>query len=312
MSHALAQIRIGGDAACDNDFFRTRVDRGTQCRVRHHVDRPVLEGLGDVGSDDLLSLLLGGVDIVDDRRFESAVRKVIALFVFERHGQPHAVLALFGELLYLGSARIFQPEHARDLVERLTRGVVLRRPQQLDLVKSRHLCDRGMTAARDQANVRRFEVGKREVVGGDVSLDVIDRNQRLVQRVRERLCERHSYEQRPQKSRTVRHRHAVEFVRPHARIGERFGHDARYRHDVIARRDLGDDAAVAFVDVDLRRDHVGEDLSAARDRARGLVARRLDREYEQVVPAPHRLDLFARTLVPTAHITPWTSSKSRR
>ena len=59
--------------------------------------------------------------------------------------------------------------------------------------------------------------------------------------------------------------------------------DADDRLGVLAARDLGHHAAEARVEVDLARDHVGEQLAAAaHDRRGGLVARRLDREDELV------------------------------
>jgi hypothetical protein len=67
---------------------------------------------------------------------------------------------------------------------------------------------------------------------------------------------RHTHEQRPDQSRPARDGNRVDAVEPGARIGQRALHDTADVAHVLARRDLGHDAAVLAVDVDLGRDDV--------------------------------------------------------
>src|SRR6185369_11288991 len=77
-----------------------------------------------------------------------------------------------------GTARVAETEEAGTLVERLARSVVERRPQDpeprvvLDVEQQR------VPAAREQAQERRVDRVGLEVQRGDVSLQMVDRNER--------------------------------------------------------------------------------------------------------------------------------------
>ena len=74
----------------------------------------------------------------------------------------------------------------------------------------------------------------------------------------------------------------VDFVERQPRPLERVADRRQDELEVPPRCDLGHDAAVARMELRLRRDDIGEDLAAGRDDGRrGLVAARLDAEHGQ-------------------------------
>ena len=100
-------------------------------------------------------------------------------------------------------------------------------------------------AARDQAHVRRVErIGLQEV-RGDVAVEVVDGHERQPARGRERLGAGEPDEQRADEPRAPRDRDALDVVEPRAGPGERVVDDRVDQLEVMARGDLGHDAAVA-------------------------------------------------------------------
>ena len=129
-----------------------------------------------------------------------------------------------------------------------------------------------------QRNGGSSEVGC-EVEGGDVPVEVVDRHEREPPRPGERLGRGKADEERPDQARTARDGDRVDVVQARAPPGERLAENGSDQLEVSARRDLGDDAAVARVQVGLRGDDVGEDTPVARDEGGGrLVAGGLDPE----------------------------------
>ena len=64
------------------------------------------------------------------------------------------------------------------------------------------------------------------------------------------------------------------------------------------RRDFGDDAAVDFVELDLRRDRIGQHNAAViHNRGAGFVAGRFYCEYTRVACAYEFSGLFARDFI---------------
>ena len=136
-----------------------------------------------------------------------------------------------------------------------------------------------VAAAREQAEKRRLDRVGLEVERGDVAVQMVDRRERQAARPGERLRRRDPDEQRADETRALRDRDGVDVVERRARLAERLAHDRGDELEVAPRRDLGDDAAVARVQVGLRGDDVRADLARlGHERRRGLVAGRLDPE----------------------------------
>src|SRR5262249_41110776 len=96
-------------------------------------------------------------------------------------------------------------------------------------------------------------------------------------RVRQRLGRLDADQQRTHEPRPARHGDAVQVGEPDARVGDGAPEHGRDGRDVLARRDLGHDAAVLGVHEDLGRDDVGAHAPTILDDGRRrLVARGLD------------------------------------
>ena len=136
-----------------------------------------------------------------------------------------------------------------------------------------------------------------EVQRGDVPVEVVDPDERQATRPRDRLRGGDADEQRADQPRPLRHGDAVDVVERRARLGERLADDRRDELEVAARGNLGDDAAVARVQIGLRGDDARANLPVLRDeRRRGLVATRLDPE-DQASASFHMMSASSRLSV---------------
>ena len=92
--------------------------------------------------------------------------------------------------------------------------------------------------------------------GVDVTLEMVDADQRLPQRLRYRLAVHQPHQERPDQPRSLRHRDRAHFVQrdsgPAARLLDH-GHDLA---QVFARCEFRHHAAILFVGQDLRGDDV--------------------------------------------------------
>ncbi len=109
---------------------------------------------------------------------------------------------------------------------------------------------------------------------------MMDADERQSPSVRDRFSDLQRDEERADEPRSARHRDRVDVGQADPSSLERLRDDGHHVDDVVARGELGHDAAVLGVDVDLRGDHVGEDVRAVLDNRRGgLVARALEAEH---------------------------------
>ena len=177
------------------------------------------------------------------------------------------------------AAGIAEAEQPRALVERLAGRVVERRAEHVEPGVILDVEEERVAAACEQAEEGRLDRVGLEKERRDVAVQVIDRRQREPQRPRQRLRRGEPDEERPDQPGPARDRDALDVRQLGARLAERLAEDRRHELEVPARRDLGDDAAVAGVQVGLRRDDVGADLAVVGDESRGgLVTRRLEPE----------------------------------
>ena len=188
-------------------------------------------------------------------------------------------VAVSSQPLERGAARIAEAEQPRALVECLAGGVVERLAD--DLISGAligHAREQRVPAAGDQAEERGLERRRTQECGRDVSVQVIDRRQRQLVRRSESLRRRHADEQRGHQSRPAGDRDHPDAGERRPRPRERVVDHVTDQLEVMTRRDLGHDPAVAVVDA-LRGDHVRSDLSlAGDDRRAGIVTTRLERE----------------------------------
>ena len=120
-------------------------------------------------------------------------------------------------------------------------------------------------AGGSQTEEGRLERLRREEVGGDVALQVIDRDQRQAAGGGDRLRGRDADQEGADQPRPDRDRDRLDLVERHPGLLQRGADDRRRQLQVMARGDLGDDAAEARVGGGLRGDHVGEDPPAGED-----------------------------------------------
>ena len=141
-----------------------------------------------------------------------------------------------------------------------------------------HAGQQRVAARGEQAQERRLDRVGREEVGGDVALEVVDGRQRQPPRGGQALGGGDADEQRADQARALGDRDQLGVVERGARLGEGVVDDRVDELEVVARGDLGHDAAVAVVDA-LGGDDVRADLAGAGDHRRaGVVAGRLERE----------------------------------
>jgi hypothetical protein len=108
-----------------------------------------------------------------------------------------------------------------------------------------------------------------------MTLEVVDRHQRLAGRPRDRLGGHQPDDQPADQARPGGRGNRIDLVERHIGAGERFLDQPVQRLDMRARRDLRHDAAIGAVFVELRQHDVGEDFAAAVLMARDDGSRRL-------------------------------------
>ena len=179
-----------------------------------------------------------------------------------------------------GAAGIAEPEQSRALVERLPGRVVDRRAEHAVAVAILDVEQERVAAAREEAEERRLERVRPEVERRDVALQVVDGREREADGPRRAPSPRSgptsSAPTSPGPCVTATASTSSSEAPPADSASAMTGDDEL---EVAPRRDLGDDAAVARVQLRLRRDDVRADLPLRRDeRRRGLVAGGLDPE----------------------------------
>ena len=139
-------------------------------------------------------------------------------------------------------------------------------------------------AERTAARREQQQVGKAQACIGQprrqrMTFQVIDRDQRLFARHRQRLCGNEADHDPADQARTGSGGNGIDISQPHAGIGQRFRDQGSQPLDMRARRDLGNDPAIGPVRIVLRGDPLGKDRPVgAHQRGRGFVAGRFNAE----------------------------------
>ena len=122
-----------------------------------------------------------------------------------------------------------------------------------------------------------------KLVDGDVGRQVVHPVQRLAERVGVCLRRRDAHHEGPGQAGARGYRDRVDVGRAHARLREGALKHGDHRFQVRPAGHLGDHAAEPGVLVHRRRHLVGEQFPAADDADAGLIAGRLDAEYQRGV-----------------------------
>jgi hypothetical protein len=189
-------------------------------------------------------------------------------------------VALLREALQRGAAGEREAEQAGALVEGLPRRVVERAAEDLEARVVGHVDQQRVPAGGDEAEEGRLERAVPEVqeVRGDVALEVVDGRERQAARRGDPLRRGDADEQRAGEAGALRDGDELDVVEGRARARERVVDDDVREVEVVARGDLGHDAAVRVVDA-LGGHDVGPHLAVAgHDGGAGVVAAGLDPE----------------------------------
>ena len=203
-----------------------------------------------------------------------------------RIGRLNLCEILLGDLVDLGASRIAESEKLRRLVESLARGIVKGLSDDLVASVFRHVDPVRMSARNGEAKRRR--TGFRTCLGGlrpriveerrmQVGLDVVDADQRNLQRPRKSLRGVKADDQRRREAGAVRDGHRIDREVGHGRT-----HHLADLLDMGAGCDLRHDAAIRHMQGNLRVNDIVEDFATVlHDRRRRLVTACLNSQYVQ-------------------------------
>ena len=108
------------------------------------------------------------------------------------------------------AAGIGHPQHPGDLVEGFSRRVVQGRAEDVHVRVVFDLHDHRVAAGHHQTQERRLQLRIGDVIGGDMSPDVVNRDQGFPQRQRRRLGEVHAYQHRADQAGGIGHGHGID------------------------------------------------------------------------------------------------------
>ena len=261
----LTEQAVRSYAARNGKRLRAALARGQQRFADKLINNGLAERRGDVRRRNVLPGLVQLMHTVDERCFQAAEAEIIPAFEPRFWQRQRVRVALPGQLVEQWPARIGDRQHARGLVERFARRVVKRVAQQAVFAVIGHFHDVRMPAACDKADERRLQIGVRDIVGADMPLDVVNRNQRQVRAVGQRLGAADAYQQCADQAGTVGNGDCVQIGKPHIRIVQRALHNRVACLDVLTRRDFRHYAAVERMRFHLRGDDVGEHRASVLD-----------------------------------------------
>ena len=182
-------------------------------------------------------------------------------------------LGLLRQLVHGLAAGIGQAQDPGGLIEALPRRVIPGGTQDPDIGVVPDIGDEGVAAGDGQGQEGGLQVREGQVVGGDVSPDVVHRDQRHAPGIGQGLGEAQAHQHGPDEARGIGDGDGVDVVL--GAVGLRQGPLRQGRDDLhmLAGGDLRHHAAVEGVHLRLRGDGVGQDLpSVLHHGGGGLVA----------------------------------------
>lgn len=156
LGDAVAQARVGRDAAGDGDVADARLLRGAHELVEQDFDDGRLQRGAEVGLAAFDEPRVGGHGVaqrVEKRSLQPRERVVVSLDMGPRETERLRI-ALPGQAVDHRTARVGQSHHLGALVERFARGVVDRRADDPHSGRGVHAHDLRVPAAHQQAEER--------------------------------------------------------------------------------------------------------------------------------------------------------------
>ena len=286
----LTQLGVGRDAAAGAEVGDMALAHRRDGLGHLHIDDGGLEACSKVGQVDGATGGVLGVDEGDDSRLEPRQREAVVVAVQHRAREVDGLrVARFGKAGDDGPAGITQAKGLGHLVEGLAHRVVECLAQDAIVAPVAHVHEHGVAARQQARHERRLEVGRLKEVGEEMPLEVVHAHEGLVGRPGKALGKCHAHDERAHETRALRDGNGGQVVRgQHGAQAERLARllhglqvDAHNGLGVLARGNLGHDAAEAGVEVNLSGNDVGDDLARAVDDGHGrLVAAALNRQNE--------------------------------
>ena len=151
----------------------------------------------------------------------------------------------------------------------------------MESVIAAHIDERRVAARDDECHEGWLERRVREEVREDMAFEMVDTDERLVERKGQGLGRRDADEQCADESRSVRHGDLVDVRERHTGLADGLIDDGHDVDDVLARSDLRHDTAKLLVNGNLRRDDVRQDRAAAAQHgSRRLITARLNAQSQ--------------------------------
>ena len=225
------------------------------------------------------------LDLAQERGLQSGKAEIMRLPQPGPRQRECRGVAVCSDFLDRGPAGVAEAEQPRSLVERLAGGIVERSPKLLIAAVRCHQ-EQLRVATRDQQRQDRevrllagFCISRCQPIGIEMRFEMVDTNQRDRTRVRDRFGEIRADQQRTGQARSARHRYGVDLVESDPGLFEGFLDHRDDGRELRAGCQLGHDAAMGPMQLDLRRHDIGPDVAPiAHDRGGGFVAGRFDTE----------------------------------
>ena len=241
-------------------------------RIYHNF----LEGGGHICHVPLLMSHLTFVEIIQNSRLNAAETEIIVTHLMASPGKGQGRLPCIqnlrlrkihrfrisfpGSLIDLRPPGISKPYGARHFIKRFSRRIIPCPSEDLKLSVIPYNHQMSVSAGDDLTHKRRFQIRVFDVIGGNMPFDMMHANQRQLLRIGNRLGCRHTHEEGSHKPGAVGDSHRVDVIKSHPRFFQRqFDHLIDF-FDVFAGRNLRNHTAVYGVKVDLRRNHIRENL----------------------------------------------------
>ena len=206
-----ADAGICGNAPGHGNFpiaglFQRHYRPGHQ-RVGHRRGK----GGAKAGNVQLFPHLFGMVDQVQSCSFQPGKAHIVGIFPGLAPGKDvFRLVPLPCGPVQRRAAGIGHPQHPRDLVEGFPRRVIQRRAEYVHVRVVFDLHDHRVAAGHHQTQKRRLQLRIGDVIGGDMSPDVVNRDQGFPQCQRRRLGEVHAHQHRADQTGGIGHGHGID------------------------------------------------------------------------------------------------------
>ena len=169
-----------------------------------------------------------------------------------------AVVAPLGQPVHGRSAGVADPQHPGHLVKTLSRRIVPGTAQDFHFGIGFYIHNGGGTSGDAKAHKGGLQIRVGNVVGSDVTPDMVDRNEGEPQGHGSPLGKIHPYQHRPDEAGGIGDGNGIQVRAGKAGIGQGLVGQAIYRLDVLPGGDLRDHASVNGVHLDLRGHTAGQ------------------------------------------------------